>query len=96
MSQVPPEPASNAPLADRVDHEQLQVCQVGAEPEADQRREQPGEATRIAGRQGRGEQDYIAGDSEDGDVDAEEVRIRAVGDRLTTAAACDAKRVAAA
>src|SRR5262245_1755099 len=88
--------AGDAPLADRVDHEQLQIGQVEAEAETDQRREEAAEAARVTREGGRGEQQRVAEDPDDGNVDAREIRILAVGDRLTAASARQALGRAAA
>ena len=73
---------ADAPLADRVDLEQLQVGEVDAVAEADQGDAEAGHPSRVAAQQRRGQQQHVADDAEDRDVDAEQVRVGAVGDRL--------------
>ncbi len=88
--------AAHAPLADRLDVEQLQVGQVGAEAEADQRQREAGEARGVAAQQRRAQQQYVPGDPDDRDVDPEQVGVGAAGDRLAAPAAGQADRGAAA
>src|SRR5262245_16240934 len=71
----------NAPLADRVDHEELEVGQIGAEAEADQRQEKATEPSRIARNPGGSQEQDVADDPEHGNVDAGDMRVAAVRHR---------------
>src|SRR5665811_1938479 len=78
--------ACHAPLADRLDHEDLQVGEIEAESEADQAEEQAGGAARIAGRGGGAQQGQVAENADQGDVDTAELGVLTLCHRVATAA----------
>src|SRR6187200_3203365 len=73
---------AHAPLADRLDLEQLQVCEEDAVAEAAQREEETAEAHRVVGEEGARQQQHVGDDPEDRDVDAGDVRVGAFRDGL--------------
>src|SRR3954451_8443991 len=87
--------AADAPLADRFDLEDLQVGQEDAVAEAAEGDDEAAEAGRVVGEKGAGQQQDVPDDPEDGDVDAGEVRVGALGDGRAAAAAGEADRRAA-
>jgi hypothetical protein len=88
--------AGDAPLADRFDPEQLDVGEVDAEAEAAEGDEKASEPGRVTGEEGAEEQQDVAEDAEDGDVDPGQMRVGAFGDGLAPRAAGEAGRRPAA
>src|ERR1700750_2275524 len=72
--------AGDAPLADRFDLEELDPGQVDAEAETAEGDGEAAQTRRVAGKEGACQQQRVADDPEDGDVDAEKVRVGAIGD----------------
>ena len=84
--------AGHAPLADRVDDEQLQIGQIEAEAEADERCEEAAEPARVARYKRRDEQKDVSGDADHCDVYACDVGVVAVGNGLAAVTAGEALR----
>src|SRR5436305_1337020 len=88
--------AADAPLADRFDLEDLQIGEEDAVAEAAEGEDEAAEAGCVVSEEGAGQQQGVAGDSEDGDVDAREVRVGAPGDGRAAVGAGEADGRAAA
>src|SRR5436190_8930363 len=84
--------ARYTPLADGVDHEQLEIGQIGAEAEADQREQKAAKAPSVARHDRRDEQCHVADDPDHGDVDPGEMRVVALRDGLAAVPAGQALR----
>lgn len=83
-------------MAYGIDHKQLEIGQVDTEAEADQGGSEAGDPSRVSSQGRSPQQEDVADDPEDGDIDPEEVRIATGGNRLTTASPGKADRGTAA